>query len=124
LIIRIIGATVVVCIGILIILASNNASPPFSLTVAWTGPSQHVATGSAVILDARGSDLVENGLVEESDRIDCLWRFTSKPEDSTTSFGETIVRKGLIQDFISDIDGPDQVVTTGTPAELDASDTA
>jgi hypothetical protein len=104
-IIRVAGVIAVACIGVLTIIASVHNAAPFALTVAWTGPSRHVQTGSTVTMDGRGSDLVESDQVGVSDRISYRWKFISKPEGSTADWGGPIIVTGLMPSFVADKDG-------------------
>jgi len=126
LIARIGAAFAVVVVGVFTILASESRPSLFALTVAWTGPSQHVATGSTVLLDGRGSDLVDSDQVDDYSRISCQWRITSKPEGSTAGFGASSMSLAeiLAPSFIPDVDGEYVMkLTTEVGSEPDSTDT-
>ena len=100
--IRIIGVCVIAAAGLISIVASFGPRAPFPLTIAWTGPSQSVKTGSTVMLDARGSDFVDINQISSQDQLEYIWLLVSKPEGSLASL---TTNHSCFTQFIADRDG-------------------
>ncbi|MBN2554064.1 MAG: hypothetical protein JXB06_14905 [Spirochaetales bacterium] len=118
---RIAAVIAVVCTGVLTILASSNRPSPFALTIAWTGPAQHVQTGSTVTLDGRGSDFVDSDRVDDSKRMSYMWKFISKPAGSAADvFGSF----AMAPSFVVDLDGEYVIeLSTRLSSEPESTDT-
>jgi hypothetical protein len=122
-----IGVTIaVVVVGIITILASQNRPWPFALTIAWTGPSQHVTTGSTVTVDGRGSDLTDSDQITDSQRMSYLWKLISKPEGSSAGWGASVsfYSELLSPSFVPDMDGEYVIeLSTELGSEPESTDT-
>lgn len=89
---------VVVAVGLLSIIGTGSNSYT-QTTLSCIGKSQHVRTGSRVILDGRCSDFTE--AAPDTAYLDFIWQLTSKPADSSSVLTDFT----MMSSFIADVDG-------------------